>query len=82
MNIPKLEAYLEEGRDCNLWLVWCVYCQRWHIHGAGNKGQDPMKYLGLRAGHCVPASPYVATGYELVYGGLWQDLPETERRRR
>ena len=37
--------------------VWCVWCDRWHLHGDGE---------GHRLAHCVnPESPYLSTGYVL-----------------
>ncbi len=40
------------------WKVWCVHCQRWHVHGAGP---------GHRVAHCHDSrSPYYDTGYILV----------------
>jgi len=80
--IPHLPAYLDTSeRDVNLWHVWCPCCRRWHTHGAGRKSDDPMELLGLRTAHChVRGSPYDATGYNLVYGGRWADLPRGQRR--
>ena len=82
MDIPELPAYLDTRfPDVNLWHVWCQYCHRWHTHGAGGKDANPMEFLGHRVAHCTRGGPYDATGYRLVYGGLWQELPVTVRRR-
>ncbi|WP_427365666.1 hypothetical protein [Candidatus Caldatribacterium saccharofermentans] len=82
MEIPELLAFLDTGGwNCNLWRVWCPFCRRWHVHGAGGKDEDPMKTLGHRVAHCKPGGPFEITGYRLVYGGLWQDLPQEVRRR-
>lgn len=41
--------------------VWCIHCNRWHIHGLGD---------GRRVAHCSnPDSPYHSTGYVLRIGG-------------
>lgn len=58
-------------------ILWCPWCDTWHVHGAGNGG---------RAAHCsVPDSPFKATGYiiQMVEGVHYQVLkpPRRERRR-
>jgi hypothetical protein len=82
-QVPELPAYLDESySDVNLWRVWCEYCHAWHMHGAGGKGDDAMTFLGNRVAHCWSASksPYSETGYDLVYGGRWADLPKEVKR--
>lgn len=81
-EIPELPAYFDDSPwDANLWHVWCDYCVRWHTHGAGGKGDDPMEYLGHRGAHCDwDDSPYWPTGYTLVWGGRWTDLTSEQRR--
>ena len=60
-DAPVLPAHPTEHGD---WRVWCVYCDRWHQHGA---------VPGHRAAHChVTTSPYLRTGYVL-------ELAEVER---
>jgi hypothetical protein len=55
-RIPILDAY----SDGNVWLVWCMFCHRWHSHSPGQ---------GFRHAHCHhPDSPYV-NGYKLRYAG-------------
>jgi hypothetical protein len=81
MKEVELPAFLDRSpSNCNVWRVWCDYCQRWHTHGAGGKDEDPMKTLGHRVAHCKPGGPYEGRGYHLVYGGLWQELPPAMRR--
>ena len=74
---PSLPAHLayDHRRKVYLWRVWCDYCNRWHTHAAGRKGDNPMLELGFRCAHCYrPESPYMETGYNLIYGGHWKDL--------
>lgn len=42
-------------------VIWCRYCRRYHLHGAGR--------FGHRVAHCDPDSPYDAFGYVLVDAG-------------
>jgi hypothetical protein len=37
-NIPTLDAYRDP--NCNDLAVWCIYCERWHHHGAHNDSPD------------------------------------------
>jgi len=77
-HYPELPAYLVgDYRDGNLWKAWCGHCGRWHTHGAGRKGEDPMAFLGHRTAHCDDDAP---VGYVLVYGGRWRDLTPEQRR--
>ena len=36
--------------------AWCIYCDKWHIHGAGD---------GHRVAHCYDDTPYKDKGYIL-----------------
>jgi hypothetical protein len=42
-------------------VIWCRYCRRYHLHGAGR--------FGHRVAHCDPGSPYYEFGYVLVDAG-------------
>lgn len=51
--IPTVKATATAGGS--QWSIWCVYCDREHLHGAGS---------GHRVAHCTsPTSPYLRTGY-------------------
>lgn len=57
MDTPELLA-LPRCKGSDLLKVWCVYCDKWHVHGMG---------YGHRVAHCESdASPYRETGYILV----------------
>ena len=56
MNVPQLPAYPRTDGIPGL-RVWCSWCRRWHVHGAG---------YGHRAAHCHTASPYRDSGYTLT----------------
>ena len=54
---PKVLAYSTPSGVT----FWCIHCRVWHRHGHGG---------GHRQAHCRGgASPYLATGYDLVVVG-------------
>lgn len=66
MQAPKLPAYVA-GKQA---LVWCDYCDVWHVHGLPAEGH--------RVAHCDrDDSAYKATGYYLDLQPL---TPEIERK--
>ncbi len=57
MTTPKVLAY-ETPSGLTF---WCIHCREWHRHGREG---------GHRLAHCRNvASPYLATGYDLVVVG-------------
>jgi hypothetical protein len=55
-DAPILLAFSRHER----WLMWCGYCQGWHVH----------RELGYQEARCAsPDSEYRLTGYVLVDGG-------------
>jgi hypothetical protein len=57
LDAPTLGAKEFEEDGVKVWLVWCKYCRRWHVHGPGE---------GHRLAHCKQRTPYTATGYNLA----------------
>lgn len=52
--MPCLYAFVELTKDKSQWEVQqCPFCQAKHLHGAGEKDDDPLSYLGNRAAHCA-----------------------------
>lgn len=77
-DAPKLLAYTLGDQM----VLWCRHCELWHYHGSDG---DLESSTGDRTAHCVAdGSPYLRSGYVLVYGGLFEDRvgPDSERRRR
>ena len=72
-EIPVLPACATS--DGVTWSVWCCYCLKWHLHGAG---------AGHRGAHCVRETPHAETGYSLEYAGTDAERPiyRVSRRRR
>lgn len=69
MHLPVLGAY-ETGMA---YVVWCRFCERWHIHG---------KREGHRRCHCVVAqSDYYQAGYMIYRLGAWKIAEKPDERR-
>jgi hypothetical protein len=70
---PELPAYRHP--DDVHFLVWCVYCRRYHWHGL---------LPGHRTAHCPDqGTPHRATGYVLIDAGpASPDLLRDARRKR
>jgi hypothetical protein len=61
LDAPTLPAYEMDVAGITVWWVWCVHCDDWHDHGAGE---------GHRIAHCRRGdSPYHEHGYNLAYAG-------------
>lgn len=57
-SAPVVPAFATGDKQ---WAMVCVFCRRWHFHGAG---------AGHRAAHChIDSSPYCKRGYILEYAG-------------
>lgn len=66
-GIPILDGYIAED-DLRHVVVWCPYCQVWHLHGTG--GAQAIYDNGIEVGdghrvaHCVGGdSPFTRGGY-------------------
>jgi len=66
VKYPRLPAHVVGARDREQLVVWCCWCDAWHYHGAGIKGDSEYPAYGHRVAHCHTDSPYKQTGYVLT----------------
>jgi hypothetical protein len=65
LDAPVLPAYERDVDGITNWVVWCVHCEKWHVHGPAE---------GHREAHCTEsASPYWRKGYNLAFAGDWKE---------